>query len=354
MAVQTVPSPMTIADYCAAMQRNEIITNKEYQRSDLVWPPVARSFLIETILQGYPIPKIFLFQRTDLKSKKTIKEIVDGQQRSKTIFDFFTNELRLSKRTELDQAAGKIYDGLDDDLKGRFLNYQLSIDLFVSVTPSEIRESFRRLNSYTVPLKPEEQRHAEYQGLFKWFVYHLTREYEEAFLRMGVLSEKQIVRMQDAKLISELIHALLNGITTTNSKSLNKLYKDKDRAFAEEAALKACFAKTMDFLISLPEIHDSPLMKAHVFYSLFLAVSHMLQPCEALQNVFAPPQPYTFERDVVLANLTALAQALELEEDAVEEKFRPFVTASTAKTNVESQRKIRVEWLGKALLPALL
>lgn len=353
MVVQTVPSPMTIADYCAAMQRHEIITNKEYQRSDLVWPPAARSFLIETILQGYPIPKIFLFQRTDLKSKKTFKEIVDGQQRSKAIFDFFANELRLSKQAELEQAAGKVYDELEDDLKGRFLNYQLSIDLFVSVTPSEIRESFRRLNSYTVPLKPEEQRHAEYQGRFKWFVYHLTREYEEAFLKMGVLSEKQIVRMQDAKLISELIHALLHGIKTTNSSSLNNLYKAKDKDFPEEGALKERFAVTMDFLISLPEIHDSPLMKAHVFYSLFLAASHMLEPCAVLQDVFAPPVPYSFERDVVLSNLTALAQALELEEDNVEETFRPFVTASTAKTNVESQRKLRVEWLGKALQPAL-
>jgi hypothetical protein len=336
------------------MQRKEIITNKEYQRSDEVWPPVARSFLIETILEGYPIPKIFLFQRTDLKSKKTIKEIVDGQQRSKAIFDFFGNELRISKKAEMEDAAGKIYDELDDDLKGRFLNYQLSIDLFVSVTPSEIRESFRRLNSYTVPLKPEEQRHAEYQGLFKWFVYQLTREYEEAFLKMGVLSEKQIVRMQDAKLLSELVHALLNGITTTNSKSLDKLYKDKDREFPEEIALRDRIARTMDFLISLPEIHESPLMKGFVFYSLFLAASHMLDPCEALDGVFVPPQPYTFERDVVLANLTALAQALELEDDLAQEKFRPFVTASTEKTNVESQRKLRVEWLGKALLPALL
>jgi hypothetical protein len=32
------------------------------------------------------------------------------------------------------------------------LNYQLSIDLFVSVSPAAIRQSIRRLNSYTVPI----------------------------------------------------------------------------------------------------------------------------------------------------------------------------------------------------------
>ena len=66
--VQTVQSPLTVADYCAAVGRNEIQPNYDYQRSDAVWPPAARSFLIETILLGYPLPKMFLFQKTDLKS----------------------------------------------------------------------------------------------------------------------------------------------------------------------------------------------------------------------------------------------------------------------------------------------
>ena len=63
--VPPVQSPLTIADYCSAMSRHEIETNREYQRSDKVWPPAARSFLIETILLGYPVPKIFLFQKVD-------------------------------------------------------------------------------------------------------------------------------------------------------------------------------------------------------------------------------------------------------------------------------------------------
>ena len=42
----------TVADYCQAMERKEIIVNRAYQRSDKVWLPVARSFLIETILKS--------------------------------------------------------------------------------------------------------------------------------------------------------------------------------------------------------------------------------------------------------------------------------------------------------------
>jgi hypothetical protein len=265
--VQTVQSPLTIADYCAAMDRNEIAPNYEYQRSDKVWPPAARSFLIETILLGFPLPKIFLFQKTDLKSKKTIKEIVDGQQRSKAIYEFFHNKLTLSKRSEIVEARGKTYDQLDDELKGRFLNYPLSIDLFVSVSPAEIRQAFRRLNSYTVPLNPEELRHADYQGDFKWFVYRLTRDYEETMLQLGIFGEKQIVRMQDTKLFAEWMHSFLHGIKTTKAKDLNTLYRDFEKSFPQGEAIRTRIDNAMTFIVELPEIHKSALMKPHIVYS---------------------------------------------------------------------------------------
>jgi hypothetical protein len=88
-------TPFTIADYCAAMKRNAIKVNHDYQRTPSVWPPAAKSFLIETILLGYPMPKLSLYQRTDVKSRQTIKEIVDGQQRSVTILEFYEDKLRI-------------------------------------------------------------------------------------------------------------------------------------------------------------------------------------------------------------------------------------------------------------------
>jgi hypothetical protein len=74
----TTPTDLTVADYCQAMERNEIRVNREYQRSDRVWPNAARSFLIETILLGFPMPKLAHYQVTDLRTRKVTKEIVDG------------------------------------------------------------------------------------------------------------------------------------------------------------------------------------------------------------------------------------------------------------------------------------
>ena len=59
--MQILSTSYTVADYCAAMTNGEIIVNRDYQRSDKVWPPAARSYLIESILLDYPIPKLFLY-----------------------------------------------------------------------------------------------------------------------------------------------------------------------------------------------------------------------------------------------------------------------------------------------------
>ena len=52
-------------------------------------------------------------------------------------------------------SAGRLYVDLSDDHKSTFLNYGLSFDLITAASESEVREVFRRMNLYTVPLNPE-------------------------------------------------------------------------------------------------------------------------------------------------------------------------------------------------------
>ena len=212
---------MTVADYCVAMERSEIVVNRDYQRSDQVWPAAAKSYLIETIILGYPVPKLSLYQVLDLKSRKTSKEIVDGQQRSVTIRQFNNDQFSLSRSLETEDVAGRKYSELNSEFQSRFLEYSLSLDIFLSATPDEVVEVFRRINSYTIPLNPEEQRHAVYQGPFKWFIARLARRLEAFFLSIGLFGQKQFIRMADIKLLTEICDALINGIRTTNKSILD-------------------------------------------------------------------------------------------------------------------------------------
>jgi hypothetical protein len=295
------------------------------------------------------MPKLYLYQITDLKSRATYHEIVDGQQRSQTILDFCNDKFRISNRSEISQARGKRYSDLSEELQQRFLDYAIPVDVLVSTTPDEIREVFRRINSYTVPLNPEEQRHAEYQGAFKWFVYELSRKYDEAFFKIGALSEKQIVRMADAKLISEFSHAVLYGVSTTNKNALDQLYSRFDDKFSKEEELAKRFSRAMDLVLSLEELHGGLLMRPYALYSLLLAITHAQKPLTKLRSVYPRSRPQKIDLQIAKANLTQLAEVLET--GMTTGRFKKFVAASSEKTNVAAQRKNRIKWLSRALDP---
>src|SRR5690606_35419547 len=194
---------------CEQMSEGKIVVNREYQRSNRVWPTKARSYLIDTIIHGFPVPKLSLYQSTDLKTKKTLKEIVDGQQRSTTILDFLNNEFKISGKSPL---SGSYFSQLDDVAKTAFLDYQISLDIFVSATKEEIRQVFRRINSYTVPLNRQELRHARWQGDFKWFIVEMIEIYASLLKEIGTFTESQLSRMRDASLLTKVVLSTQVGI----------------------------------------------------------------------------------------------------------------------------------------------
>jgi hypothetical protein len=341
---------MTIADYCTAMARSEIVVNRNYQRSDQVWPPVAKSYLIETILLGYPVPKLSLYQVLDLKSRKTSKEIVDGQQRSVTIFQYNNDEFALSRGLETEDVAGRKYSDLEPEFQSRFLEYSLAVDLFLSATPDEVVEVFRRMNSYTIPLNPEEQRHAVYQGPFKWFIARLARRLEAAFLGMGLFGQKQFVRMADIKLLTEICDALLNGIRTTSRSTLDNLYRSRNEEFPEQHHLGLWIEGAVDTVRNLPAIHGTSLIRPHIFYSLILAVIHIGRVVPALNAVRSRIEPTVINYGVAEVGLTTLASALDAEDSSP--PLVEFVRACTDRTNVKEQREIRFRWLCDAMAGA--
>jgi hypothetical protein len=338
----------TVADFCAYLAAGEIAVNHEYQRGSKVWPPAARSFLIETLLMGYPIPKIYLSQLTDIKTRKTRKEIVDGQQRSGAIQDFYENKFKLRRSAVPEAAANKTYDELDDDLKHKFLNYSITADLLIGGTDADIREVFRRMNSYTIPLNAEEKRHAQYQGEFKWFIYRLTSSYSEALKQIGVFGEKSLTRMADAKLLTEIAHALIKGITTTRERELIKLYADNEESLPDGSLLKKRIEYGLDQLIALKSLHQTALMKPYHVYSLCLALAHSKHTVPCLKSTYQFASTRHPSDAVVSENLSRLVAALEDPENTPK-KFAEFLNASDSKTNVAEQRKVRFKWFCRAI-----
>ena len=351
LKMKVISSNYDVARYCTQMNDKSITVNRDYQRSDKIWPPASQSYLIDSILLGYPIPKLSLFQRTDLKSRKTVYEIVDGQQRSMAILAFYNNELRLTGKTDF---HGMKYEDLEDEQSQRFLSYSLSVDVFVDADGETIRQVFRRINSYNVPLNPQERRHAEFQGGAKWFIIDLCDRYSSILNRIGVFTEAQLNRMNDAKLYTEICDAFVNGINHASEPRLDKFYEENEAKFPPEANLGKRLNTAFTKLVEWEPLHGTALMKTYNIYSLVLAISHCRLPAKKLQNVYEIGEPVKFDETLILPNLTQLAEVLEESETEVPKKMRAFYSACSGATNRLQQRTVRFQTFCKALLPELL
>ena len=83
-----------ISDLLTWMDERTLILNAEFQRRS-VWPPAAKTYLIDTILQKRPMPNIYIRTQTNLKTRRNYREVVDGQQRLRAIHDFANGDFAL-------------------------------------------------------------------------------------------------------------------------------------------------------------------------------------------------------------------------------------------------------------------
>jgi Protein of unknown function DUF262 len=308
--MQVFSSNMTISEYCQQMKERKIIVNHDYQRSGKIWPPSAKSYFIDTLLLGFPIPKIYIYQSTDLKNRQTTKEIVDGQQRSETIFSFCNDEFSISGNSDF---SGKKFSNLEEENQTILLDYQLGIDIFVSATPDEIRQTFKRMNSYTVPLNPQEKRYAEYQGKFKWFITDLSNKYAETLKKIGVFTEKQLIRMDDSELLSDVIMTLYQGIERFSDPKLDAFYKKYEDEFPQlmVSDINDKVDNAFLWILKWHQIHNTPIMKSYNFYTLILAVIHHMYDIAKLAETYPVKKKAEFDNNTVLFNLSELAEAFE-------------------------------------------
>jgi hypothetical protein len=345
--MQIVPTNMTIAEYCESFDRKALRVNTTYQRSNKVWPLAAQSFLIESILKGFPIPKISLFAQTDRISRKTVREIVDGQQRTTAIYAFYNGDLRLSRTIDVDEAAGRTYDELVPHLQDQFLTYSLAIDEFVNTTEREIREVFRRINSYVVALNPEEQRHARWQGDFKWYIYHLSSTFDDQMSEVGVFTKRQLVRMQDMKLFAEVTHALNEGFMTTNKRHLDRLYEHNDERFDQAEQYSKWISDAVERLFDMHRLWKTPLVKPYSTYSFLLAAIHAEHDRSKLRPSLGQGAVELAATEETEGRLLGVVDALE--NKSTTGPYGQFVKATISQTNVKRQRETRARLFLDAL-----
>ena len=77
----------SVTDFLSWKREGTLDLKPRFQRRS-VWKPGAKSFFIDTVVRGLPAPIIYLRQKLDLNSQVTVREVVDGQQRLRTLFAY--------------------------------------------------------------------------------------------------------------------------------------------------------------------------------------------------------------------------------------------------------------------------
>jgi len=270
------PESRSIKTLTDGLAAGTIFIDDSFQRK-FVWSPKDQVSLIETILMGYPIPEIYLWQNdTDPETGDTIYSVVDGQQRIKSVLRFINNEFPLEKRSLEDKKvpyAGQYFDNLDVELKKKIWKYPFSVR-FISddVTNEQIINIFLRLNRTNITLNPQELRNAEFNGQF----IKLSAKLAELpfWAEYSIFNDNDIRRMIDIQFISTLLIFLRKGIEEeTTQTALNRVYDQYNESYPEASADKKEFIAALTMLESLAKTHKDLAIafksKTHL-YTLFL------------------------------------------------------------------------------------
>ena len=102
----------------------EYITRPPYQRKT-VWSKKKKENLLDSLFRRYYVPKIVI-REVRLSKDKTVREIIDGQQRINVVQEFFDDKLKVPRSLKdlHPDLPGKYYSKLGVDFR-RFIDREI-------------------------------------------------------------------------------------------------------------------------------------------------------------------------------------------------------------------------------------
>jgi hypothetical protein len=340
----------SISDILEWDRNNQLELNPKFQRRS-VWTDNARSYLMDTIIRGKPIPKIFLRQKINPSTKTAVREVVDGQQRLRTILSFVKDGFQVSKKQN-SRYGGFFFsqlDQIDDQIQTNILNYEISADLLTNLPDEEILDIFTRLNSYSVVLNEQEKINADHFGPFKTIADEIAHRYNNNWLKNRILSDAQIIRMGDVSLVADLLIAMIEGIKSKKQlKFYYDLYEKQFSCDVEE--LSRQFDAVMQIISDIfPEsLSNTEFRRVHIFYSLFTTIYHLEF---GLKNIGNPAKHLNMKEYPRIRSLLEEVETIFDAEDIkqLEDEQAQFLEDSRRATTDATVRIRRTEYLIKQI-----
>jgi len=333
----------SINDFVEWSNNKQLTLNPSFQRRS-VWSDTARSYLMDTVVRGKPIPKVFIRQIINPTTKKSIREVVDGQQRLRTILSYISDGFKINPKHNSD-FGGKYFSQLDEDIQRNILNYEISTDLLVNMSNADVLDIFSRLNSYSVILNPQEKINASHFGPFKTLTERVGHKYYEFWKTNKILTDNQILRMGDVTIVAELFIAMLEGIKS--NKQIKSFYTKYEKEFPyEQDLLENTYDNIMNIISDIfsDSLVNSEFRRVSLFYSLFTVIYHFQY---GLKDFDAPREKLK-ERDYerirnILENIESIF--LIEKKEQISSAANKFVEDSRRATTDASARERRTRFI---------
>jgi len=321
---------IVIQDLINIYKRDELDLNPWYQRRS-VWTVPQKSYLINTMFERKPVPTCYIRHKIDLEREKSVKEVVDGQQRIRAILEY--NENKYSARHPNYKKHVKISDITATERK-RFLTTSLSIGYLIEAEDADVIDIFGRLNSVSKTLNSQEKRNAKYSGEMKQFCLKEAASRVALWRSLSIFTANDIARMSEIQFLSEVVQNLVKGLTDYSAKRLDDFYEEYEEDFPEMHSIIDRVEKIIGKVASLKEetIRDTIFSRPPLFFSLLIALDE--NNCR-ISNKSLSETLYKID-EIFNAGIPISEHR---KEDA------EFINACTASTQRIKSRKIRHDYL---------
>jgi hypothetical protein len=200
--------------------------------------PRKKQTLIDSILRGWKLPK-FYFQK--VSSEPDEYEVVDGQQRLMAIFEFFDNELPLSKKSA-GQFGADYYKDLAEPISDQFDDYEIEFDEITEADEKDLKEFFQRLQE-GLPLTSSEKLNSVHSKLRDFLRKQLSKH---TFFKEKVLINDK--RYAHFDVVAKVAAIEIEGIETGLRYDDLKITFESQANFSTDSNVAERLKATFDFL----------------------------------------------------------------------------------------------------------
>jgi Protein of unknown function DUF262 len=310
---QVTKTQYKVSDFVGWAKAGTLILSPSFQRRS-VWPVGAKSYLLDTIVRGLPIPIIFLReQKSDLTSLEPKREVVDGQQRIRTLLAFLAPKLLKDFDPDRDNftiksvhnkdLAEKPFKDLPPTVQQEILDYQFSVHVLPSsVDDREVLQIFARMNATGLKLNAQELRNAAYFGEFKTSMYNISAEQLPRWRKWRIFTEAQISRMLEVEITSEFAQLMIKGNVGKTQAAIDKLYEEFEDQWPERTEVERRFRHCMEEMDSTigADLKNTAFTNRAAFHGLFAAVyDAVFEIGSSLRKKKAEPLPSNFKARVL-------------------------------------------------------